>query len=77
MGIQVHGTRSGETTLSFSLLPPFSIGVKPERKNLLLQEQILFFKVRPHFGRAMSFRGKQSGRHIKLFLFVKMAKNHA
>ena len=39
------GPSSGGINLAFSLLPPFSMVSTLQGKNLLLQEQILFFQI--------------------------------
>ena len=66
-----------EATLSFSFSVPFSFGGGGEGvstikgKNLLLLEQILSFKSRRHFGRAVTSR-KQAGSHKRVELLVRM-----
>ena len=67
-------------TVSFTYLLPFSRGVYPQRiefappgANSFQEEQILSFKSRPHFGRAMSTK-EANRKSRKLFPFAKMAK---
>ena len=71
------GTLSGEATLPFSVSLPSQLGSSLKGTNLLLQEQILSFKSRPHSGRAMSFMELSwKSRSLRSFPFVKMARNH-
>ena len=66
---------SGEATLPLSFLPHFPRGSTFKGKNLLLWEQILVFKSRPHSERASLTR--DANRKLqKLFPFVKMAAKH-
>ena len=68
------GTLSGEVTQSFSYLLLSSRGFTLKGKDLLLSEQILSSKSRPHFGMAMS--AKEANRKSqKLFLLVKWRLN--
>ena len=50
------GTLSGEVTLSILICFPSQEGFTLKGKNLLLLEQILSFKSKSKFGRAMSAR---------------------
>ena len=70
-------TLSGEATLPFSVSLPSQMGSPLKGMNLLLEEQILSFKSRPHSGRAMSFMEiSWKSRSLRSFPFVKMARNH-
>ena len=79
--IRIKGTLSGEATLSFTYLLPWSRGVYYQRKegftikgkNLLFLEQILSFESKPLLGRAMAAR-EANRKSQKLFPLVKMAK---
>ena len=64
-------TLSGEVTLPFTYLHGFTL----KGKNLLVLEQILSFKSKSQFERAMSAR-KANRKSQKLFLYVKMTEKH-
>ena len=65
---------SEEITPIFTYLLPFSRGIYSQRKNLLLLEQILSFKNKPLFGRAMSAR-EANRKSQRLFPLVQMTAN--
>ena len=65
----------GEVTISFTYLRLSQEGFTLKGKNLLLLEQILFFKSKPQFERAISAR-EANRKSPKLFPLVKMAEKH-
>ena len=67
------GPLSGKTTLGVLFLLFFSEGVNSQVNNLLLQEQIVYFKSRPHFGSVL-LSSEASRMSQKLFFLVKMEK---
>ena len=50
----------GSNSVTFSFPFPLNRGQLLKEKNLLLVEQILSFKCRPHFGKAPSLEGHKS-----------------
>ena len=75
MPLKCMGTLSGEVTLSFTYLLLFSKGFNLKGKNLLLLEQILSFKSKPHIGMAMSVR-EANRKSQKLFRLIKWRFTH-
>ena len=71
MLLKCMDTLSGDVTLSFTYLLPFSKGFTLKGKNLLLLEQILSSKSKLQTGMAMSVR-EANMKSQKLFPFVKM-----
>ena len=73
--LKMNSTLLGEVTLLFTYFILFSRGFTLKGKNLLLLEQILSFKSKPQFGRAMEGR-KANRKSWKLFPLVKMTEKH-
>ena len=69
------GTISGKATLSFSFLPPVSLGVKSLRKEFAPTGEILFFKSRLYIKRVTLSR-EANRKSEKLLPFVKVIENH-
>ena len=66
IGIHTYSGSIISVEVTLLLLPPFAVGAILKRKNLLLEEQILSFKNRPHFRRELAFTEKQTKIHQSL-----------